>query len=348
MRGSIMTAMAALERVRRHAASTSFSAMYWSVASMVSAMPCPGTEALRTIGAPVTSRPRASRSTRARPSAPARCASHTCSTPPRPLPSSPSKPIDVGGQLTARVEPQALLEEAQARRVELPHRLRHGGRQLALDPDEPLGGIEAPRDVGGWLAQDGRQRARERLGVVDAMGQREERIGAGGFRQHLPAAVDDGPALGPEGDGLGVLAFGQPGVLVVLDDLQIGQPAEDPEEGAGDQRREDERPTPQARGAGGRHRGGAASPRFMLADRLGDRLSGRGGALRRPRTPRTVAGDELARQLDLLLGGSDHAEPRAGFDFDPRQGQEARLLDEEPAIRPLRRPARAARRTSSR
>ena len=34
VRGSIATAIAAFARVRRHAASTSFSAMYWSVASM--------------------------------------------------------------------------------------------------------------------------------------------------------------------------------------------------------------------------------------------------------------------------------------------------------------------------
>ena len=46
VRGSIMTAIAALERVRRQAASTSFSARYWSVASMVSAMPWPGTDGL--------------------------------------------------------------------------------------------------------------------------------------------------------------------------------------------------------------------------------------------------------------------------------------------------------------
>ena len=92
MRGSIATAIADLARVRRHAASTSFSARYWMVASMVSTIPCPATEGFSTIGAPVTSRPSASRSTTARPSTPARCASHACSMPASPLPSAPSKP----------------------------------------------------------------------------------------------------------------------------------------------------------------------------------------------------------------------------------------------------------------
>ena len=50
MRGSIATAIADLARVRRHAASTSFSARYWMVASIVSMMPCPATEGLSTIG----------------------------------------------------------------------------------------------------------------------------------------------------------------------------------------------------------------------------------------------------------------------------------------------------------
>ncbi len=93
MRGSIATAIADLARVRRHAASTSFSARYCSVASMVSMIPCPATEGLSTMGAPVTSRPSASRSTTARPSTPARCPSHICSMPASPLPSAPSKPM---------------------------------------------------------------------------------------------------------------------------------------------------------------------------------------------------------------------------------------------------------------
>ena len=85
--------MAALERVRRQAPSTSRSAMYWSVASMVSVTPWPGTEGLRTVGDPVTSRPSASRPMRACPSTPASSVSHDCSTPARPLPSTPSKPM---------------------------------------------------------------------------------------------------------------------------------------------------------------------------------------------------------------------------------------------------------------
>ncbi len=93
VRGSIATAIAALARVRRHAASTSFSARYWMVASMVRTRPCPATAGFSTIGAPLTSRPSASRSTTARPSTPARCASHACSMPARPLPSAPSKPM---------------------------------------------------------------------------------------------------------------------------------------------------------------------------------------------------------------------------------------------------------------
>ena len=144
------------------------------------------------------------------------------------------------------------------------------------------------------------------------MRQREEGLGGRGLRQHLAGAIHDGPALGPEGDGLGVLALREPGVFVVLDHLEIAQPDEDPEEGTGDERGKDQRPAPQARRPDGRHGGGVASPRFMLVragmvvgDGGGGPLDGRGGA--------RAARHELAGKLHLLLGRRDHAEARASF-----------------------------------
>ena len=61
-----------------------------------------------------------------------------------------------------------------------------------------------------------------------------ERLGPGGDREGLPVPVEDRAALGPERDRLGLLALRQPRRLVVLDDLQVAEPAEESEEGTGE------------------------------------------------------------------------------------------------------------------
>ena len=164
-------------------------------------MPCPATDALSTTGAPVTSRPRASRSTSARPSAPRQVrVPRLLDAAPAPCPPRPRSRSSVGGELAVRVEAQALSarNRARARSGRAPPAPCRG-ESRRLHRGEALGGVEALRAMSrGGLAQDGRRRAASRLSVVDAMGQRVERLGAGGHRQHLAAAVDDGPALGPE------------------------------------------------------------------------------------------------------------------------------------------------------
>ena len=143
VRGSMATAMAAFARVRRQAASTSRSAMYWSVVSMVSTIPCPG-------------RARLEHGRGRRKLAAERVALHDGAAflagqvpvpclldPAEAAPVHPLEPDDVSGQLAGRVEPQALLDEAERRLLEVPHRLGQRRRQPALDEEEPLRGQEA-------------------------------------------------------------------------------------------------------------------------------------------------------------------------------------------------------------
>src|SRR5437016_9514758 len=133
------------------------------------------------------------------------------------------------------------------------------------------------------------------------MGQREERLGVGRLRKDLGPAIDDGPALGPEGNSLGMLTLGHPGTFVVLDDLEKRQPAENPEEGTREARRENKRSGSQARGAGSRHGGGAASPRFMLADHF---TGGLADELSTGRTTR-LAGPGCGRRRAISEGRRD-------------------------------------------
>ena len=101
----------------------------------------------------------------------------------------PLEADDVGAQLTARVEAQALLEESQPRLVQVAHGLRHGRRQLALDPDEALGRIEAAGDVGRGLAEDRRELAPRGA----------ERRRCGGAARRATRRWRTPPAPGPRG-----------------------------------------------------------------------------------------------------------------------------------------------------
>jgi len=69
---------------------------------------------------------------------------------------------------------------------------------------------------------------------------------------------------------------------------------------------------------------------FPLTRRRG---GGRRAAAKRRRG--RAASHELARQLDLLLGGRDHAEACPGFDLNARERLEARLFHEQAAVRLL-------------
>ena len=119
-----MTAIAALECVRRQAASTSRSAMYWSVLSIVSMTPWPGVDGLSTVGDPPTSRPSASRPTMARPAAAGQRAVPGLLHTRQALAVHALEADGVGGQLPVRIETQALVDEPERRHVELRERPR--------------------------------------------------------------------------------------------------------------------------------------------------------------------------------------------------------------------------------
>ncbi len=153
---------------------------------------------------------------------------------------------ELGRELAVRVEAQAVLHQRERGILQVAHRARHVRGEAPPHRGELLRHRELAGDVARGLAQDRGQARREPARVLHLHRRDVERVGAGGDREGLPAAVEDRPALGPERHRLGVLVLGEPGVLVVLPDLQVGQAAEESDEGEGQARREDQRPGSQA------------------------------------------------------------------------------------------------------
>ncbi len=149
-------------------------------------------------------------------------------------------------ELAVRIQSQAVLHQRERGVLQIPHRARHVRREAPPHRGELLRHRELAGDVVRGLAQD-RGEARRQTARVFHLSRRDvERVRAGGDRESLAAAVEDRPALGPKRYRLGVLVLGEPGVLVVLPDLKIGQPPEESDEGEGQARREDQRPGSQA------------------------------------------------------------------------------------------------------
>ena len=198
---------------------------------------------------------------------------------------------------------------------------------------ELLGHREPPDQVARRLAQDRGEAGREPRGVLHLGGGDVEGIGAGGDREGLPAAVQDRPALGTERHRLGVLVLGQPRVLVVLEDLQVGQPAEQDDEGTGQARREDQRPASEALG-----------PQLGHGVTLSDPTAP-GSPARQLRAPverrgAAAALDELAGEAHLVAARGDHPELAAGLALDA--GERLRAWPSRPAAAGSSPPSRRA------
>ena len=195
VRGSMARTIPALAPVVRHAASSSRSARYWTVASRVRTSPLPGVGVLRMVGCPVTSRPSASRSTSASPASPARVLSWASSTPRAPVVPATNRARGRPARGSGRTERLGHRADPRQPRARMASAAGGGiftftqtnGRSLARRCS--MSRARSPRcGPGRRHRRAGRRSRRKRVHGLDRRA----------HGQGVAVAVEDRPALGPE------------------------------------------------------------------------------------------------------------------------------------------------------
>ena len=172
------------------------------------------------------------------------------------------EPEHVRRQVAAGVEPERLRHRADPRQPEGADGLGGGRRDLHLHPHERAIARQALLNVAGPLAEMRGQGGGHRRPVGDLGRKGVHGLDRRAHGQRVAVPVEDGAPLGPERDGLRVLALGEARELVVADDLQVAQPDDDGPEEEEQTASQDERTAPVS-GRGLRHglrtRAGAAA-----------------------------------------------------------------------------------------
>jgi hypothetical protein len=146
------------------------------------------------------------------------------SIPSRPSVVAADEPEDLRGQLAARIEPERLGHRADPGQPGGADGLGRHRRDLDLHPHErPVAG-QALLDVPRPLAEVGCQRGRHGGPVGDLPGSAYTDSTGAADGEGVAVPIEDRTSLRPERDRLRVLPLGEPGEIVVADDLEVSQP----------------------------------------------------------------------------------------------------------------------------
>ena len=187
--------------------------------------PWPGTGSFSRCVPDGMARPCGSSSTTSVPFLPLRLALYALSRPARPLPSRPTMPEHVRGQIACRVEPLRLRQHADAGQVELGDLLADRGIDVVGQVAEGGVGQQSRDQLATDLCSTGASLMRL-AGDVGHLGRLHVdvvRVDVDG--EHVARAVEDLAAGGRLDDGVGALLLGHLRVGVGLESLQLYEPA---------------------------------------------------------------------------------------------------------------------------